>query len=146
MAEMGEGRPGDAETLRGLLAAAATPDCAALTPFLVLDADLDAGWVRLEFAPQPAFRNHGGAVQGGFAVAMLDGVISIAGFARTGAWLPTVEIKTSFLAPLPIGTCIGEGRIFKAGRQLVFAEGRLLSGGRAAVIATATLIRPQDGA
>ena len=142
MSETWAGRPGDAETLRGLLDAAATPDCAALTPFSVLDADLEAGLVRLEFGPQPAFRNHGGAVQGGFAVAMLDGVISIAGFARTGLWLPTVEIKASFLAPLPIGTCIGEGRIFKAGRQIVFAEGRLLSDGRPAVIATATLIRP----
>ena len=136
------GKPGDAGMLRGLLDAAATPDCAALTPYSVLAADLEAGLVRLEFAPQPAFRNHGGGVQGGFAVAMLDGVISIAGFARTALWLPTVEIKASFLSPLPIGPCIGEGRIFKAGRQIVFAEGRLLSEGRAAVIATATLIRP----
>ena len=142
MAEIAEGRPGDAEALRNLLAEAPTPDCAALTPYSVLDADLEAGWVKLEFAAQPAFRNHGGGVQGGFAVAMLDGVISIAGFARTREWLPTVEIKTSFLAPLPIAACIAEGRIFKAGRQLVFAEGRLLSDGRPAVIATATLIRP----
>ena len=58
-------------TVLQLLAELPRPVCAALTPFEVLDADGERGWVRLRFAPQPAFTNHFGAVQGGFLVAML---------------------------------------------------------------------------
>ena len=132
----------DADELRRLLSAHPLPVCAQLTPFAIVSADLGAGRVEIEFAPQPAFGNFFGAVQGGFAVAMLDVVISLAAFASTRTWLPTAEIKTSFLAPLPIGTCVGEARILKVGRQLAFGEGRLLSGGQPAIIATATLMRP----
>src|SRR5687768_11344161 len=45
------------------------PDCAALTPFTVEEVDFDLGRVVLLFASQPAFKNHFGNVQGGFAVA-----------------------------------------------------------------------------
>jgi acyl-coenzyme A thioesterase PaaI-like protein len=49
------------------------------------------------------------------------------------------SIKTSFLAPAKLGTCISEGTI-RAGRSIVFAEGRLWgSDGKLAVHATATL-------
>ena len=49
---------------------------------------------------------------------MLDVAISIAGYAKVRAWLPTIEIKSSFLEPLPIGTCVGEGRVLKVGKNL----------------------------
>jgi uncharacterized protein (TIGR00369 family) len=119
------------------------PDCAALTPFELIDADAEMNWVKLRFAEQPAFRNHFGSIQGGFAVAMLDVVISVAAYAKTRVWLPTVEVKASFLEPLPIGKCIGEGRVVRAGKSLAFVEGRLVgANGRPAVIATATTIVP----
>jgi uncharacterized protein (TIGR00369 family) len=117
------------------------PDCAALTPFVVVDADLEQGFVRLEFAAQPAFRNHFGNIQGGFATAMLDAAVSIAAYAKVRQWLPMVEMKSSFLEPLPIGPCIGEGRVLKVGRRLAFVEGRLLTAGRQpAIVVTATLL------
>ena len=134
----------DTDEFRRLLSSHAFPPCAELTPFSILSADLEAGRVEVEFASQPAFRNHFDAVQGGFAVAMLDAVISLAAFAAVRSWLPTAEIKTSFLAPLPIGPCVGEGRILRVGRQLAFGEGRLLSGGSPVIIATATLVRRED--
>lgn len=134
-------RAGD--ELAALLASQPKPVCAALTPFRVLDADFEAGSVRLEFAPQPAFRNHFGNVQGGFAVALLDVVMSIAAYAKYRQWLPTAEIKTSFLDPLPVGPCRGEATVAKAGRSLAFVEGRLLApDGRVAVAATGTAIVP----
>ena len=133
---------GQLEELQRRMAAYQPPACAALTPFRIVDADLDRGEVAIEFDAQPAFGNHSGHVQGGFAVAMLDAVISIAAFAKLGAWLPTIEIKSSFLAPLPIAGCRGEGRIVKAGRRIVFVEARLLADGEAAVTATATVIGP----
>jgi len=129
----------DAAELRRRLAAQEPPDCAALTPFKVVEADLAAGTVKLQFAEQPAFKNHFGHIQGGFGVAMIDVVISLAGFARTGRWLPTVEIKSSFVAPAALGVCTGEGRVIRAGKSLVFLEGQLYGAdGRLAIHATAT--------
>jgi acyl-coenzyme A thioesterase PaaI-like protein len=96
-----------ADELQRLLDGQPKPDCTALTPFQVDEADFDAGAVTLRFAPQPAFKNHFGNVQGGFAVAMIDVLISVAAFAKTRSWLPTVEIKSSFVAPIALGECKG---------------------------------------
>jgi uncharacterized protein (TIGR00369 family) len=132
--------PAAAELAR-LLDSQPKPECAALTPFVVVDADLEQGFVRLEFAAQPAFRNHFGNIQGGFATAMLDAAVSIAAYAKVRQWLPMVEMKSSFLEPLAIGPCIGEGRVLKVGRRLAFVEGRLLTGAqRPAIVVTATLL------
>jgi uncharacterized protein (TIGR00369 family) len=133
----------DASELQRLLESQPSPDCAALTPCTVEDADFDSGRVVLRFAAQPAFKNHFGNVQGGFAVAMVDVLVSIAAYAKTKAWLPTVEIKSSFLAPMKLGECRGEGSVIKAGRQLVFLEAKLWGAdGRLAVHATATASVP----
>lgn len=58
---------------------------------------------------------------------MLDVILSLAVYARTGEFLPTLEIKSSFLAPTPIGECLGEGSVLRAGQSVVFAEARLWS-------------------
>jgi uncharacterized protein (TIGR00369 family) len=131
----------DLEKLRALIATAPKPACAALTPFTVVEADAERGFVKVEFEPQPAFGNVFGHIQGGYAVAMLDLPISFAGLLKLQQWLPTVEIKTSFLAPAKLGTCVGTGQIIRAGKSIVFAEGRLWSAdGQLAVHATATLV------
>lgn len=132
----------DLEKLRSALTPESLPVCAALTPFEVIAADAADGLVRVEFEPQPAFGNHFGNIQGGFIVAMLDVPLSLAGFLKVGAFLPTVEIKTSFMAPARIGRCAAEGRVLRVGRALVFAEAKLWSGdGMLAAHATATAIR-----
>jgi uncharacterized protein (TIGR00369 family) len=129
----------DAAELATLLDGQPKPDCLLLTPFRVDDADLEKGRVVLRFGAQPAFKNHFGNVQGGFAVSMVDVVVSIAAFAKTRVWLPTVEIKSSFLAPMKLGECRGEAAVIKAGKQLVFLEARLWGAdGKLAVHATAT--------
>lgn len=132
----------DLDALSSALTPANLPACFALAPFEVLSADAAEGLVRLEFAPQPAFGNHFGAIQGGFIVAMLDAPLSLAAYLKTGAFLPTVEIKTSFLAPAKIGRCVAEGRVLRAGRTLVFTEAKLWSSdGTLAAHATATASR-----
>jgi uncharacterized protein (TIGR00369 family) len=119
------------------------PRCAALIPFALLEADRAGGLVRVRFEPQPAFENHFRAVQGGFGVAMLDVCISLAALAKTGQWCPTVELKCSFLSPLPVASAMGEGRVFRAGRSLAFVEGRLFAeDGTLAMHATATVSVP----
>jgi acyl-coenzyme A thioesterase PaaI-like protein len=71
---------------------------------------------------------------------MIDLPISLAGLLKLQQWLPTLEIKTSFLAPAKLGLCIGEGQILRAGKTIAFAEGKLWgSDGKLAVHATATL-------
>ncbi|MBL8360418.1 MAG: PaaI family thioesterase [Rubrivivax sp.] len=116
----------------------------ALPSFSVEEADFDVGRVVLRFAAQPAFRNYHGHVQGGFAVAMVDVLMSVAAFARTRAWLPTVEIKSTFVAPLRLGESRGEASVIKAGKQLVFLEARLWGAdGNLAVHATATASVPR---
>jgi uncharacterized protein (TIGR00369 family) len=129
------------EEIRSLLAAQPQPVCAKLTPFHILEAESERGFVKIEFAPQPAFENHFGNIQGGFAVSMLDVVISVAAFVKVRQWIPTVEIKTSFIAPAKIATCIGEGLVIRAGRSVIFVEGKLWNADHElAVQATATLM------
>ncbi len=130
--------------IHSLLAGQPKPVCAALTPFDLLQADDDPGSVRLAFPPQPTFENHFGHIQGGFAAAMLDVVISLAAYVAVRQWLPTVEMKTSFIAPAKIGVCLGEGQVIRAGRNVVFVEGKLWNeDGKLAVHSTATLIGPR---
>jgi uncharacterized protein (TIGR00369 family) len=129
------------DEIRSLLANQPKPVCAALTPFEILAAESDTGYVKVEFAPQPAFENHFGNIQGGFAVSMIDVVTSLAAFVKVRQWIPTVEIKTSFVAPAKIGKCIGEGQVMRAGRSVIFVEGKLFNADdELAVHATATLM------
>ena len=122
-----------------LLAGQPAPACAALTPFEVLDVNFENGFVRLRFAEQPAFGNHFGNIQGGFAVAMIDVLVSLAAYVKMRQWLPTVEIKSSFVAPAKMGACTGEGRVIRAGKTVLFLEGSLWGAdGQLAVHATAT--------
>lgn len=130
----------DAAELAALLASQPKPVCAALTPFEVIEAALEAGSVTLRFAEQPAFGNHWDNIQGGFAVAMIDVLVSIAVYAKLRQWCPTVEIKSSFVAPAKMGPCRGEARIIKAGKALAFVEARLWGADeQLAVHATATV-------
>lgn len=125
--------------LVALVEALPRPVCAELTPFTAIEARRDPAQVTLRFAPQPAFGNHFGHVQGGFAVAMLDALLSIAAYLDVGAWLPTVSITTQFLAPLPIGDVHGVGRVVRVGKSVVFTSASLSTpDGPVCVTATGT--------
>jgi uncharacterized protein (TIGR00369 family) len=130
----------DAAELQRLLDSQPKPECAELTPFLIEEASFDLGRVVMLFATQPTFKNHFGNIQGGFAVAMIDVLVSVAAYAKTRLWCPTVEIKSSFLTPVKLGQCRGEAVVIKAGKQLVFLEARLWGAdGKLSVHATATV-------
>jgi uncharacterized protein (TIGR00369 family) len=129
------------EDLRTLVAGLSLPVCAELTPFEVLEAQNDPGYVRLLFEPQPAFENHFGNVQGGFCVAMLDVLFSIAVYLGTGRFLPTIELATNFLAPVPIDAIEGAGTVLRTGTTMVFAEASLYGpSGELAAHATGTAL------
>ena len=128
----------DAATLTVLLAEQTLPPCSALVPSEVIDADFERGYVKLRFAEQRAFENHFGNIAGGFAVELIDVLISVAAYAKTRQWCPTVEIHSRFVGPAKIGICDGEAWVVKAGKNLVFLEANLWgSDGQHALHATA---------
>lgn len=130
----------DVAELGRLLTAQAQPPCASLTPFQITSADRNAGLVALRFDEQPAFANHWGNVQGGFGVAMIDVLVSVAAFAKLGRWCPTIEMKCTFLSPAKMGPCNGEAHLIKAGKSVAFLEAKLWGGdGELAIHATATV-------
>jgi acyl-coenzyme A thioesterase PaaI-like protein len=72
-------------------------------------------------------------------VALVDVLVSVAAYAKR-QWCPTVEIKTTFVAPLKLGECRGEARVIKAGKTLAFLEARLWgTDDELAIHATATV-------
>jgi uncharacterized protein (TIGR00369 family) len=118
------------------------PRCADLTPFTLAHADPATGAVKLHFDAQPLFANHFDKVQGGFAVAMIDAVLSVAGWVKTGTWLPTLNLMANFVAPLEVGPITGIGTVTKIGKSIAFLEGRLESPTTTAVTASATCLIP----
>jgi uncharacterized protein (TIGR00369 family) len=94
-----------------------------------LSGDPDAGTMRVRYRGTAAFENGSGLIQGGILAAMLDNVMSRAVAQRLSdeQVIQTLEMKTTFVAPAPLGPVIGEGWIVRQGRSIVFLEGRLLS-------------------
>jgi uncharacterized protein (TIGR00369 family) len=76
---------------------------------------------------RPEFCNPAGQVQGGFVMAMLDETMSVAAVVASGmtAFVPTLEMKTSFFRPAMPGPLKVIGRVAKWGRQICFLEGEI---------------------
>ena len=103
------------------------PPCSHHLGMRALEADIDAGTVTLAFEARPEFGNPVGHVQGGFVTAMLDETAAIAAVVHSN-WsvvVPSLEIKTCFLAPAPIGAFTGRGRVLKRGKSIAFLEADL---------------------
>jgi len=89
--------------------------------------DTERGFARLAFTAKDSFCNYMGVVHGGFLAAMLDDAMAIAAIAQDGfrRAVPTLAMKVSYLRPAPPGRLVGEGRVVRAGRELLFLEGQL---------------------
>lgn len=92
-----------------------------------LSYDPETRRIAIEYTAKPEFLNLIGTVQGGMLTSMLDNIISFAilGALQPGHAAPSIEIKTSYLAPARVGRIVGEGSVVRLGRTLGFAEGRL---------------------
>lgn len=104
-----------------------TPPCAATLGWRLLDADPEAGLVRVGFEGRREFCNPAGAIQGGFLAAMLDDCMGPAVLVKSGGALftPTIDLHVSFIAPARPGPLTGEGRIVQLGKTIAFLEGAL---------------------
>lgn len=103
---------------------------AQLLGFSLRDFSIEYGWIEAGFTPDKRLANLRGGVQGGMICAMLDEVMSLAVVIAEGftVGVPTLEMKTSFLAPLPVAPCRGRGEAVRIGRNIAFMEGTIWSG------------------
>lgn len=77
---------------------------------------------RLEVTVEPHHANQMGVAHGGLLMTLLDVAMGSAARAHADANVMTVDMQTAFLAPAR-GHLVGEGRVVRAGRSLVFVEG-----------------------
>lgn len=89
--------------------------------------DEDTRSATVSWALGEQFTNPIGTIQGGFLAAVLDDTAAIAYLAtKEPGWLiPSVEMKTSYLAPALPGKFRAEAKVVKDGRTIAFLEARL---------------------
>jgi uncharacterized protein (TIGR00369 family) len=93
-----------------------------------LHCDPLGGRMTVAFEARPEFCNLMGSVQGGMLTAMLDLAMAFAVLCtlEDGHVVPSLEVKTSFIAPAQAGQITGDGMLVRRGRTIAFMEGRLL--------------------
>lgn len=131
----------DADLLARFQNAKRRPPASETIGFRVIRVDQAAREIEAEFAGRPEFTNPAGQIQGGFLMAMLDETMSVAGVVASNmtAFIPTLEMKTSFLRPARPGTLRCVGRVAKWGKSICFLEGELYDAeGRLLAKATST--------
>lgn len=92
-----------------------------------VEADDEAGTATLAFNASDQVCNKWGGIHGGMVSAMLDDVLGAAIGLKVewGEIMPTLEMKTSFIAAGRPGRLIGKGRLIKRGKSIGFAEATL---------------------
>lgn len=108
-----------------------------------LEFDAAMGRARIAYEAGERFTNRAGVVQGGILCAMLDEGMALATVAMDEfrTFVPTLELKASFLAPARPGRFVVEGQVVRKGRSVAFVEGRLLDAGGEIVATASTTVR-----
>ena len=131
----------DDEILERLVSIGEHEHAAGLLGFHPLSFSVEDQWLEAGFDPDPRCANLRGGVQGGMICAMLDEVMSLSVVVaeRFTVGVPTLELKTSFMAPLLLGGCKARGQALRIGRNIAFMEGIVWTAkGDVAARATAT--------
>lgn len=108
-----------------------------------LEFDAPKGRSRIAYRADERFTNRAGLIQGGVLCAMLDEGMALATVAMDEfrTFVPTLELKASFLAPASPGRFVVEGQVVRKGRSVAFVEGRLFDEGGALVATASTTVR-----
>ncbi|MHB8885431.1 MAG: PaaI family thioesterase [Methylovirgula sp.] len=85
---------------------------------------LDEGRTRLSLPLTEMSTNQFGVFHGGALLTLLDIAMGSAARVTIGAWVVAVDMQTAFIAP-GRSDVIGEGRVIRAGRSLIFCEGEI---------------------
>ncbi len=117
----------DADLLARFQNAKRRPPATETIGFRVVRVDQAKKEIEVTCEGRPEFCNPAGQVQGGFVMAMLDETMSVAAVVASGmsAFVPTLEMKTSFFRPALPGPLKVVGRVAKWGRQICFLEGEI---------------------
>jgi uncharacterized protein (TIGR00369 family) len=93
----------------------------------IIAVDSARGWVRMSFNIGPQFTNPSGAVQGGIVTAMMDDAAAMACIVKSGQriFVPTLELKTTFLGAAKQGLLFAEATCIKYGKSFAFMEAEL---------------------
>lgn len=106
-----------------------------------VEIDAARGFARFAYPGKTEFCNEHGFVHGGFLSAMMDETMAIAGTAARNFdfILPTLGMKTSYLAPVKPGRLIVEGQVVRIHEREIYLDGRVFDGeGELAATASAT--------
>lgn len=89
--------------------------------------DTEEGWVRIAYRLGNAHFNRFGAIHGGVIACVMDDLVATAAglFLQWGEIAPTLEMKVSYLNQASAGLHIGEARVVKRGRTILFLEASL---------------------
>ena len=110
--------------------------------FELVSLDMSKMETRVRFIGKFEFTNPAGYVQGGYLSAMMDDTIGMLATVKTGtrAFPSTIDLHTTFLRPVRIGTIEVVARLRNIGRSVIFAEADLYDlRGKEAARATASL-------
>lgn len=101
------------------------------------------GRARIAYFAGERFTNRASVVQGGVLCAMLDEGMALACVAMDEfrTFVPTLELKASFLAPARPGRFEVEGQVIRRGRAIAFIEGRLFDAAGELVATASTTVR-----
>ncbi|MAN74167.1 MAG: thioesterase [Henriciella sp.] len=142
MADPGEKpRMSDADMLARFKTSKKRPACSDTLGMDLAEVHQDEMRIVVNFTADKSFANPTGAVQGGFIAAMLDEAISTNIIIASNVTMtaPTLEMKTSYLAPLFVGPAKVEAKILKFGKSVCFSEARCFDpDGKLVATATAT--------
>ncbi len=135
----------DADLLARFQNAKTRPPASDTLGFAMVRIDQSRMEIEVAFEGRSAFANPAGQIQGGFLCAMLDETMSVAGVVASGmtAFMPTLEMKTSFLRPAAPGRLFCVGRVVKWGRSIAFLEGELYDEQRRLLAKATSTAMPQ---
>jgi uncharacterized protein (TIGR00369 family) len=134
-------RMSDADMLARFKTSKKRPACSDTLGMDLAEVHQDEMRIVVNFTADKSFANPTGAVQGGFIAAMLDEAISTNIIIASNVTMtaPTLEMKTSYLAPLFVGPAKVEAKILKFGKSVCFSEARCFDpDGKLVATATAT--------
>jgi uncharacterized protein (TIGR00369 family) len=100
------------------------------------------GRTRLRMPLQPFHGNNMGIVHGGAICTLLDVAMGTVARTHVGRPVMTLDMQVQFLAPGQ-GVLVGEGRIVRAGRSLLFCEAEVRAEETGELVARSTgLFKP----
>jgi uncharacterized protein (TIGR00369 family) len=99
------------------------------------------GRTRLRLRPRPEHANNIGIAHGGLICTLLDVAMGTVARCTIGRPVMTLDMQTSFIAP-GRGELIGEGRILRAGRSLIFCEAEVTTAEGELVAKATGLFKP----